>query len=164
MPAPSEPSGEFEKWPRWRHALDVLLERGLPYGSRIERDEIVRLLKLKQPVTAAQQQAFQLEYLEQFHALRYELLEGHCLLLRTVHGERCYEVTPPNRQTDVALAVGVREIKSALVKASKGVTFIRSNELSAEEARKNADAQARLASLAVMVRGRRLGGPRSQPP
>jgi hypothetical protein len=144
--------GEMRLSPAWKHALAKLEEGGLPYGRVITKAELADLFGLAQPVTAADQERFQMEFLQQFTALRAELLEEHRLMLRTMYGEGSYEVVAPADQTDLALSEGLRDLRQAARKMARGLAFIRHEELTDEQRRKNADAQAKAAMLAGMVR------------
>ncbi len=151
--------GEVRLSPAWKHALSVLLEEGLTDGRVIHKDRLADLFGLRKPVTAADQERYQLDFMQQFLDLRDELLEEHRLCLRTMYGESSYEVLPANQQTDLAMNDGVREVKRAIRKMTRTLAFIRHEELTDDERRKNADAQAKAAMLAGMVRTNLLKGP-----
>jgi transposase len=142
--------------PVWKHAIRVLVDQGLPYGRVLTKKELSSLFGLKEPQTAAEQISYQMEFLQQFTELRAELLEEHRLMLRTMHGESSYEVVEPREQTELAMREGMRDLKQATRKLARGLAFIRHEELSDEERRKNADAQAKAAMLAGMIRQPRL--------
>lgn len=148
--------GEMRLSPPWKHALATLVDAGLPYGRVVTKDELVQLFGLRNPVTAEDQERFQMDFLQQFTELREELLEEHRLRLRTMHGERSYEVVHPNAQTDLAITEGQREMRRAVRRMSRTLAFVRHDELTDDERRKNADAQAKAAMLAGMVRKPRL--------
>lgn len=150
--------GEFRLAPAWKHALRELVGRGLADGSIIEKAELAELFGLTQPVTAADQERYQLDFMRSFTRLRDELLEEHRLALRTMHGEGSYQVVPPNEQTDLAMDEGMRELKRSMRKMARTLAFVRHERLTDEERRKNADAQAKAAMLAGMVRAPRLPG------
>jgi len=152
--------GELRLSPAWKHALGVLLERGLTDGQIIEKAELVRLFGLKTPQTAAEQERFQLDFMRQFLELRDELLEEHRLALRTMHGESSYQVIPPMEQTDHAMGEGLRDMRRAARRMARTLAFVRHEQLTDEERRKNADAQAKAAMLAGMIRNPRLPAPK----
>lgn len=89
---------EFRLSPPWKHALQILLDRGIADGTILEKAELVGMFGLRAPVTAADQERFQLDFMKQFSALR-ELLEDHRIALRTMYGESSYQVVPPQEQT-----------------------------------------------------------------
>jgi hypothetical protein len=153
------PDSEVRLSPAWKHALRDLTERGLVYGQVITRAELCELFGLRDPVTAAEQVRHQMEFLQQFTALRAELLEEHRLMLRTMHGESSYEVVQPAVQTDLAMTEGMRELRQAARKMVRGLAFIRHEELTDEQRRRNADAQAKAAMLAGMIRNPQLPKP-----
>jgi hypothetical protein len=152
--------------PPWREALRVLIARGLQDATVIERAELITLFELKTPNTAAEQQEFQLKWLSQFSAFRDELLEDHSLALRSLHGECSYQVVPAMQQTDLAIQEAQKQMKRALRNQIRMLTFIRQEDLTNEERRKNADAQAKAAMLAGMIRAPRLMQypPKAPPP
>ena len=154
MSTDEDPIEDFVPTPRWRHALRVLVARGLADGDTIDKSELVKLFGLAEPVTAADQQKFQLDYMAQMIPLRDELLEEHRIALRTMHGESAYEVLPPQQQTDYAMKEGQRELARAIRRMAKTVAYVRHEELTDEQRRANADAQARIAMLAGMMRKR----------
>ena len=147
---------EFRLSPPWREALARLLDQGLPYGRIVTKAQLVMLFGLREPVTAKDQEQFQMEFLQQFTSLRAELLEEHRLMLRTMYGESSYEVVAPADQTDIAMSEGLRDLRHAARKMARGLAFVRHDELTDEQRRRNADAQAKAAMLAGMVRQQRL--------
>lgn len=147
---------DFQPFPVWRRALKALLARGLSDGQVIDKADLVELFDLRRPVTAQDQERFQLDYMRHFQQLRDELLEEHRLALRTMHGESAYEVVPPMNQTDLAVSEGQRDMKRAARKMARTLAFVRFDQLSDEERKKNADAQAKTAMLAGMIRTPRL--------
>jgi hypothetical protein len=149
---------EFRLSPAWKHALAQLLARGLSNGDVIEKADLVQWFGLKPPVTAADQERFQLDFMRQFVELRDELLEEHRIALRTMRGEAAYQVIPPADQTDHAMHEGLQEMRRAARKMVRTLAFVRHDELSDDARRKNADAQAKAAMLAGMIRKPRLPG------
>jgi hypothetical protein len=148
----------FQLSPPWKHALKTLLQRGLPYGSVIERAELVALFGMREPVTAEDQRRFDFEWLEHFEPLRSELLEEHRLHLRTLWGKGAYEVTEPEKQTGLAMQEGAHDLRKALRRMARTLAFVRHEELTEEQRAQNADAQAKAAMLAGMLR-KHLKGP-----
>ena len=132
-------------------------------ASRSNSDQVALIsspVRTKTPVTAAEQERFQLDYMRQFQELRDELLEEHRLALRTLRGEHAYEVVPPMDQTDFAMGDGLREMKRAAKKMVGTLVFIRHEQLTDEGRRKNADAQAKAAMFAGMIRNPQLLSPK----
>ena len=154
-----ESDGELRLSPAWKHALSMLIEGGLHNGRVITKVELVELFGLQKPVTAEQQERFQLEFMQQFADLRDELLEEHRVALRTMFGESSYEVVPPAHQTDLAMHEGMRDLKRSVRKMTRTLAFVRHEELTDEQRKANADAQAKAAMLAGMMRPR-LPGPK----
>jgi hypothetical protein len=151
-----EHDGELRLLPAWRHALRELLAAGLPDGKVVTKDELVALFALREPITAKDQERFQLEFMREFDELRAELLEEHRIALRTMFGESAYQVCPPADQTDLAVNDGMRDLKRSMRKMTRTLAFIRHEELTDDGRKKNADAQAKAAMLAGMIRNPRL--------
>lgn len=151
-----ESDDEFKLSPPWKHALRALMERGLPNGAVVHKTELVSLFGMAMPVTAADQERFQLVFMRQFLELRDELLEEHRIALRTMHGESSYEVIPPHAQTDHAMMDGLRDMRRAARKMERTLCFVKHEELTDQQRRQNADAQAKAAMLAGMIRNPRL--------
>lgn len=147
---------DFRLSPAWKHAMQSLLARVLKNGDIIAKADLVDLFGLAKPVTAADQERFQLDFMRQFGELRDELLEEHRIALRTMHGESSYEVVPPADQTDLALTEGQREMRRAMRKMTRTLAFVRHDELTDDQRKVNADAQAKAAMLAGMMREQRL--------
>lgn len=150
--------GELRLSPPWKHALQVLIEQGLKNGDVIRKEALVELLGLRAPITAEDQVRFQLDFMQQFTDLREELLEEHRIALRTMYGESSYEVVPPSAQTELAVSDGMKEIRRSIRKTARMLAFVRHEELTDEQRKQNADAQAKTAMLASMVRQTKLIG------
>lgn len=150
--------GEIRLSPAWKHALSVLLDRGLEDGKIIRKEELSELFGLRKPVTAAEQERYQLDFMQHFNELREELLEEHRIALRTIFGEGAYEVVPPADQTELAVKDGMRDLKRSMRKMTRTLAFVRHEELTDEQRKQNADAQAKAAMLAGMIRHPRLPG------
>lgn len=148
--------GEIRLSPPWKHALAELMAEGLPNGRVITKQRLTELFGLRLPVTAADQERFQLDFMRQFSDLRDELLEEHRIALRTIFGESSYEVVPPSNQTDMAVTDGMKEMRRAMRRMTKTLAFVRHEELTDEQRKHNADAQAKAAMLAGMIRQPRL--------
>lgn len=147
---------DVRPFPEWRYALQVILERGIDYGSIIKKSELIELFGLKQPKTAEEQEKFQLDFMRYFSDFRDELLEEHRLALRTMWGDGSYQVIHPADQTEAAVNEGAKEMRRALRKMTKTLVFVRHEELTAEQQKQNADAQAKAAMLAGMVRQKQI--------
>lgn len=148
--------GELRLSPPWKHALQALLADGLPDGHVIHKADLVALFGLRTPLTAEDQERFQLDFMQQFSALREELLEEYRIALRTIYGESSYEVVQPSDQTALALAEGMRDLRRSMRKMTRTLVFVRQEELTDEQRKKNTDAQAKAAMLAGMIRNPRL--------
>ncbi|MGP1609294.1 MAG: hypothetical protein ACTS5G_01210 [Burkholderiales bacterium] len=151
--------GEVRLSPPWRHALAVLISQGVENGKVIRKAELVELFGLRNPVTAEDQERFQMDFLQQFSELRDELLEEHRVALRTMYGEASYEVVPPAHQTDLAMREGMRDLRRSMRKMTRTLAFVRHEELTDEQRKQNADAQAKAAMMAGMIRKPQLPPP-----
>lgn len=154
--------GEMCLSPPWKRALRALLERGPEYGHAIHESELCELFGLAEPTTVAEQEEPNVEFLQQLSALREKLLEEHRLDLRTMLSESRYEIVSPSAQTSLALREGLNDLRLATAKMARRLTCIRHEELTDEERRRNADAQAKAAMLAGMIRNPRLTGPKTR--
>lgn len=143
---------EVQLSPVWRHALQALVKRGLPYGSRIEKSELCELFGLKRPISAQDMERHSLRYMGLFGKLRDELLSTHRLALKTLWGDSAYEVVKPSAQTDLAVSEGLREMKRSVRKMARTLAFVRHEELTDQQRKHNADAQAKASMLAGMIR------------
>lgn len=143
---------ELRLSPAWKQALKELVEEGLPYGRVLDKAMLAAKFGLREPLTAADQCRFQMDFLQQFQELKAELLEEHRLDLRTMYGESAWEVVEPKAQTELAMDEGMKELRRAARKMARRLAFIRHEELDDDQRRKNADAQAKAAMLAGMMR------------
>lgn len=136
----------------------MLVDDGLESGDILHKAQLAELFELRPPVTAAQQVKWQTEWFVQMQEFRNELLVMHRMALRTMYGESSYCVIPAGEQTDFAMRTGVKEIAKATRRMAKTLLFVRHDMLTAEQSRQNADALAKTAMLAGMVRKTRLIG------
>lgn len=137
--------------PRWRQVVVDLLEDGLTDGKVIPKALLADLLGLVEPTTAEQQKVYGLRLLSATAEIRRELLERHSIHLRA-DGKGNLVVTPPESQTDVVMRDGQRDLQRTMSRMVDGVSHIRTESLSHDARRKNADAQAKLAALMSMQR------------
>ena len=143
-------------YPRWKQVAADLLADGLPDGKVIPRSLIADLLGLQEPRTAQEQRDHALRMMSAVGELKRELLERHSIHIRA-DGKGNLIVTPPEQQTDVVMRDGQRAMAKAMGAMSAGISFVRHAALSDEAKRKNADAQAKLATLAAMHKQARIG-------
>lgn len=142
--------------PAWRNAEAELIKSGFTYGSQVSRCELGRLFGLRDPVTAEEQQAYNLEFMRHSVHLRDSLLVNHMIALKTRHGESIYEAVMPENQTDFAMNTGIKEVKKAMRNMANVLQFTPIHLLTSDQQRKNADAQAKVAMLQGMVRKKAL--------
>lgn len=140
---------ELQLSPPWRDALKRLLDGGLTYGHTVSKDEIARLLDLKQPVTAEDGKEFDLAMLRGVTCIRESLLRNQMMYLRSMR-DGSYLVVMPQDQTGFAVDSGVQDISRALKKMALGLAYTNTDLLTDEGRRENVDAQAKVAKLATI--------------
>lgn len=148
--------GDIRLSPAWKHALRVLLDRGIKDGDILTKVELCEIMGLKRPQSIEEFERFQFDFMSQFGALRDELLEEHRLALRTMYGEASYQVVPPAEQTELAVTDGLKEMRRAARKMARTLAFVRHEALTDAQRKQNADAQAKAAMLAGMIRNPQL--------
>lgn len=138
-------------FPAWRQAERDLLASGVTYGSLITTEWLREAFGLREPKGIAEFQRNELVMLRQTHELSASLLENHRMMLVTVRGVG-YTVVPPEKQTAVAMERRTKEIKAALSKLAREVSFVNTEQLTDSQRKENADAQAKLGALRSLVR------------
>lgn len=153
MSAAASDRDGMKLYPAWRQVESDLLARGLKDGETIPMDYLRAGFGVEDPRDLNGLEAMQQQMLFNFAIgeLCQSLLENHRIKLRLVEGVG-YMVIPPNEQTRLALKDRGAEIANALSKAVREVSFIRTEELTDDERRANADAQAKFGVLQTMVR------------
>jgi hypothetical protein len=138
-------------YPAWRQAEVDLIAAGLAYGSLITDEWLDAAFGIKPPQTIAEAERAQLVRLSQRESLRESLLENHSMLLSRVTGVG-YSVVPPELQTKVAVEQRTKEIRAALHKLAREISFVNTALLSDEQRKENSDAQAKLGGLRSLFR------------
>lgn len=148
---------DFKLRPRWRQALREMEVAGLlVFDATVSKRQIADWMGLGVPVTAADQRAFELAWLEQFGQLRAELLESFRLDLVTQHGKSSFRICLPNQQSRLAIAEGEHELKRAVRRMARRVAFVQVEHLTDAERVENANAQARVGALQSIINRRKL--------
>lgn len=142
---------ELRLFPLWREAVKRMLAAGLTYGSTIEREQIAKLCEIRQPTSIAEAEKYSLALLRCTSAIKEELLVEHNMLLAT-NNDGTYRVIAPKDQTGYAIRRGVGAIAKEMQNMALMVQHTDVAKLTDEERRKNADAQAKISTLADMVR------------
>lgn len=143
--------------PPWRNAAAELFAGRYSFGDIVPHEELQAALRLPKPsgrVTVEEYESWRLSLLAQTDALSAFLLEEKNICLRAVPGQG-YMILEPKDQTEYAMGHGLKRVRSELRKMGRRLTFIDRSALSHEEARKNADALARLAFLQSMANKRK---------
>lgn len=137
--------------PIWKQVEKDLIEGGFTYGQRISKIELAHRFELATPQTAAEQNDFNVRFMANFTKLRDSILKNQKIALKTIWGDSAYEAVLPEQQTDFAMNKGIKEVQSAMRTMRSILVNTPVHLLSAEEQRKNADAQAKVAMLAGMT-------------
>lgn len=138
-------------YPAWKQAERDLLAGGLTYGSLITDEWLESTFGLEAPKTIAEFERNQLMRLNQQQQLFDSLLENHRMMVERVKGVG-YTVLPPERQTSVAMDRRGREVKSALSKMAREISFVNTAMLTDSQRKENSDAQAQMGALRALMR------------
>lgn len=139
--------------PPWRNAAAELFASKYTYGDIVPHSELQAALMLPKPtgkITVEEYEEWRLSLLAQVDALGTFLLEEKNMCLKAVPGQG-YMIVEPAKQTEYALEHGMKRVKSELRKMGRRLSFIDRSALTHEDARKNADALARLSFLQQMA-------------
>lgn len=150
-------TGPVHLLPPWRNAAAELFADRYTYGDVVPHDVLQASLGLPKPqgkITVDEYEAWRLGLLSQVDALASFLLEERNMCLKAIPGQG-YMIVKPSEQTEYALGHGMKRVKSELRKMGRRLSFIDRSALSHEDARKNADALARLAFLQSMANKRK---------
>lgn len=144
---------EMKLYPAWRQVEADLLARGLQDGEIISMDYLRAGFGVEDPRTLNGAEALRQHGVFNFSLgeLSASLLENHRIKLRLVD---CvgYMVVPPGEQTRLSLRDRRAELNNALNRAVREVTYIRTETLTDEQRKENADAQAKFGMLRSMVK------------
>lgn len=146
-------TGEVHLLPPWRNAAAELFAGRYTYGDVVPHEELQAALMLPKPtgkITVDEYEEWRLSLLSQVDALATFLLEERNMCLKAVPGQG-YMIVPPEKQTEYAVDFGMRKVRSELRKMGRRLSFIDRGALTHEDARKNADALARLSFLEQMA-------------
>ena len=150
-------SQETTLFPAWKQAVKDLLDEGITYGSVISRKRIADMCKVAPPTSIEDVRRHDLELLQCITEIKDILLTAHCMLLVS-DNKGSFVVIAPESQTEYSVNSGIKAIGREMKKMAMGVSFTKTDLLSAPERAKNADAQAKISMLAGMmkVQGRDL--------
>lgn len=139
----------FNLLPPWRNAARDLFNGKYTYGDIVPHEELQGALGLPKPVGKVEVEEYErwrLSVLSQMDALSAFLLEERSMCLRAVPGVG-YQIVEPENQTAYAMKDGMRRMRGELRKMGRRLSHVNRSALTAEQARENADAMARLAFL-----------------
>jgi hypothetical protein len=137
-------------FPAWKQAVRTLLDGGLTYGSVLKRSYISTLCDVPPPVDIKDVRRYDLELLRCITEIKDILLTAHCMLMVSDHAGN-YIIIEPESQTQHAVDVGVKAIGREMKRMAMGVSFTKTELLTDEGRRKNADAQAKISQIAGML-------------
>ena len=137
-------------FPAWKQAVRTLLDGGLTYGSVLKRSYISTLCDVPPPVDIKDVRRYDLELLRCITEIKDILLTAHCMLMVSDHAGN-YIIIEPESQTQHAVDIGVRAIGREMKRMAMGVSFTKTELLTDEGRRKNADAQAKISQIAGML-------------
>lgn len=139
--------------PAWRNAAAELFAGRFGYGDVVPHQVLQAALNLPKPtgrITVDEYESWRLALLSQVDGLSVFLLEERNMCLKAIPGQG-YLVLKPEDQTEFALLHGMKRVRSELRKMGRRLSFIDRSALTHEDARKNADALARLSFLQQMA-------------
>jgi hypothetical protein len=148
-------SQETTLFPAWRQAVRDLLDEGITYGSTISRKRIAEMCNVQPPTSIEDVRRYDLELLTCITEIKDVLLTAHCMLLVS-DNKGSFVVIAPESQTEYAVSSGIKAISREMKKMAMGVSFTKTDLLSAPERAKNADAQAKISMLAGMVKSQNM--------
>lgn len=144
-------SNETTLFPAWKQAVKDLLDEGITYGSTISRKRIAEMCQVQPPTSIEDVRRHDLELLQCVTEIKDILLTAHCMLMVADH-KGSFIIIAPESQTEYAVNTGIKAIGREMRKMAMGVSFTKTDLLSAPERAKNADAQAKISMLAGMVK------------
>lgn len=135
--------------PRWRQVAADLFATKYGYGDTVPHEELRQALGMPTPtgkVEVEEYERWRISLMGQIESLKAHLLEAQNMDLQPVAG-RGYEVIRPEKQTELAMREGMKRVRSELQRMGRRLSFVQRAALTAEQARENADALARLSFL-----------------
>lgn len=144
-------------FPAWKQAVSDLMKETPDPGHLITRKWLNEEFQLREPSTVTDYKEYQIEFMQLMSAFKDELLTKHCIALKTIPGKG-YEILEPGEQTDYCFQAGLHGIRKNLLSMNKHLINVDHSKLTADQCRENADALAKTASMAGMIkRVRRVG-------
>lgn len=152
-------SDKVKLYPAWKQVEADLIASGVQDGATISMDYLRNALGLQDPRELMGEDALreQSQFNFAMGELKASLLTNHRIALRLVPAVG-YMVVPPADQTKLAIKDNGAEVLNALRRAVQSVSHVRTDALSDEQRKENADAQAKLITLSTFARKRLTGG------
>lgn len=144
-------SEDANLFPAWKQAVKDLLDEGITYGSTISRKRIAEMCNVRPPESIEDVRRHDLELLTCITEIKDTLLTAHCMLLVS-DNKGSFVVIAPESQTEYSVSSGIKAISKEMRKMAMGVSFTKTDLLSAADRAKNADAQAKISMLAGMMK------------
>lgn len=144
-------SEDANLFPAWKQAVKDLLDEGITYGNTISRKRIAEMCNVRPPTSIEDVRRYDLELLTCITEIKDVLLTAHCMLLAS-DNKGSFVVIAPESQTEYAVNTGIKAIGREMKKMAMGVSFTKTDLLSATDRAKNADAQAKISMLAGMMK------------
>ncbi len=149
----------LELSPKWKQAAADLFDGKYGFGDVVPHEEMREALGLPTPtgrIEVEEYERWRMALVGQIESLKAHLLEAKNMDLQSVVG-RGYEVVRPERQTELAVRDGMKRVRSELQRMGRRLSFVERASLTADQARENADALARLSFLSQQAnKARRL--------
>ena len=141
---------EFQLFPAWRHAVKVLVDRGLTFGDHVTREELLTLCRIRKPETVEDVKRYEMQALQCISEIKDTLLTAHRMYLDS-DKRGGFVVVSPKDQTRVAVDKGIAAISREMRRMAMGTSFVRPDLLTDEDRRRNTDAQTKVSQLAAMM-------------
>jgi hypothetical protein len=151
-----ETGGPLRLYPAWRQAESDLIARGLRDGEVISMAWLKHAFGIIDATDIAEHDRNRMLFNAQIGELKASLLENHRIDLRVVDSVG-YMVVPPDQQTDRAMKDRGAEVLRAMHQLTRQLTYVRTEMLTDDQRKANADAQAKVGKLLALTR-RRIGG------
>ncbi len=147
----SEETVELELDPIWRQAAKEAVA-AFDYGDIIPRDWLLDHLGIAEPqekLTAKQHQAYAFEILSKTDGFKEEMLTRYQRYLVNIRSIG-YKLIEPPHQTNAAMTRLSKDLRKAISQAMSAVVNINDKALTLEESQANADARAKLGTIATL--------------
>lgn len=147
----SEETVELALDPIWRQAAKDAVA-AFDYGDIIPRDWLLDHLGIAEPqekLTAKQHQAYAFEILSKTDGFKEEMLTRYQRYLVNIRSIG-YKLIEPPHQTNAAMTRLSKDLRKAISQAMSAVVNINDKALTLEESQANADARAKLGTIATL--------------